>query len=353
MKSVKQERIIFIDTSVFEANNFFEGDRIRQLFKMAENYEVKILLPQIIYDEILNRANKHIIDVVSKLKKTRNDIRILRNLENYDNLIGSIELPQANEEFKIKLDKHIGLSHIDILDYPTINLKKVFNTYFNNEFPFSKGNKKHEFPDAFAIITIEEWCKIKNKKCTIISNDNDLINYKSELIYSTSNLENYLDWLIKEVANEEQAKKKLLNKVLAFCSENKHIIQQNLETWVLYQIKRARLYYAYFELNIYKIEVERYTVRTSDKFSFISVTDDFTVIEIKTNIEYRVQVEIDDEYSFRYDNTKYDEVYQNTTYKIVHEEDAVFAKVRISTPNGEPVSLSIDQINNGQDLEIR
>ncbi len=60
---------IYIDTSIFEANNFLERHRINEIFKLAEEKELGIVLPAITYNEVKSRAiktsKKHQINFVA------------------------------------------------------------------------------------------------------------------------------------------------------------------------------------------------------------------------------------------------------------------------------------------------
>ena len=55
--------------------------------------------------------------------------------------------------------------------------------YFSPETPFEEG-KKHEFPDAIALITLEDWAKTNGKNLLAITRDKGWIAFceKSEWI---------------------------------------------------------------------------------------------------------------------------------------------------------------------------
>lgn len=52
--------IIFIDILIFELNNFLESDRIKEVYKLVERGEIKVVFLELIYDEILNWILKNI-----------------------------------------------------------------------------------------------------------------------------------------------------------------------------------------------------------------------------------------------------------------------------------------------------
>src|ERR1700722_838901 len=149
---------IYIDTSIFEANNFLEGKRINEILKLSEEKNISILLPSVTYFETKNRAIKNIKEAIQKFKSYRDNTRILRNVESISNKFEHIDEDLCIKEFLTIFENRLIKANCLIIEYPTLNIKEVFDKYFKNEFPFSKGDKKHEFPDAFALLSVELWC---------------------------------------------------------------------------------------------------------------------------------------------------------------------------------------------------
>ena len=68
---------VFIDTSVFESENFLMGNKINSLFSLAQSDEIIILLPQLTYEEIKNRIRKRCKESFEYLKE--NKYLVLKN----------------------------------------------------------------------------------------------------------------------------------------------------------------------------------------------------------------------------------------------------------------------------------
>ena len=170
--------IIFIDTSIFEANNFLESKRIKEVFKLAERGHIKVVLPKITYDEILSRIANNIEESHKKFNKFRNDTRVLRNIPSLEGKFDPFDELEVRKELNLKLEEIFAHSNFEILDYPTLNIGEIFKSYFNKKFPFSSGAKKNEFPDAFALKSIEAWAMENNELVLVFSNDSDILNYK-------------------------------------------------------------------------------------------------------------------------------------------------------------------------------
>jgi len=54
----------------------------------------------------------------------------------------------------------------------------LIQKYFQSEPPFSEtGNKKNEFPDAIALISLETWASKNKTKVIVVTSDNDWRNF--------------------------------------------------------------------------------------------------------------------------------------------------------------------------------
>lgn len=61
----------------------------------------------------------------------------------------------------------------------TFNQSKLIDLYFNNKAPFTE-QKKHEFPDAIIILTIDKWSHENHKIPLVITNDKGMSLYDTE-----------------------------------------------------------------------------------------------------------------------------------------------------------------------------
>jgi hypothetical protein len=77
-------------------------------------------------------------------------------------------------------------------------VKNVFGKYFRKEAPFGDEKKKYEFPDAFILEAVENWCTKNDEKMYIISKDKDWEGYAktSKKILYSDNHESIIDNLV-------------------------------------------------------------------------------------------------------------------------------------------------------------
>lgn len=97
---------IFLDTSIFESENFFEGRRIKQFFELGEKGHIRLILPKIVIDEVENRIKKRVREAVNKHKKLirkDKDVQILKNIGSIVSIFYRLML----KDIKVMLCKEI------------------------------------------------------------------------------------------------------------------------------------------------------------------------------------------------------------------------------------------------------
>lgn len=199
-------KIIFLDTSIFESENYFEGRNINILFGLAKENLIHLKITDIVYREVLNRIEIHSIKAVNLFKKQKlnfdRDARILRNtnvLKHHFEKVNFKELKESVKE-KIKGKFHYVIEEfkIEIINTNIANIKEVLDDYFATNPPFKDGIKKTEFPDALSLNAIKIWCEKSSNSVIHLSNDKDFDEYENEAIDCSHDLSSLLEFLFKE-----------------------------------------------------------------------------------------------------------------------------------------------------------
>lgn len=189
-------RNIFLDSNIFEENNFFHSNDIQSIFYYSNIEVINLFMTSISKMELIDRMQNRVIDAKkehNKLVSFINKTRIFRNLNTYDKFEKPIiRVEETIEELSSKLNHIINSSNIKIIKADSVSIEEVFELYYKQAPPFSKG-KKYEFPDAFIIKSIDSWCKLEKKKMLFVTRDLDFLNYKSTHIIFKNNLSNLLD----------------------------------------------------------------------------------------------------------------------------------------------------------------
>lgn len=186
-----------LDTQVFESKSFrlFDGDL--NILKYQIPSWINIVLSEIVNREVLfhrirkaNESNQALKSAISIFQKnTGLDVNQLLsnhlNSLNYENNI--------SKKFELEMKDFLSELRGEVLPFDNGKLaKEMFNRYFKVDAPFgNKKDKKAEFPDAAALLTLEYSAKKMQKFIILVSQDDGWADFaaKSEWVYCVKNLE--------------------------------------------------------------------------------------------------------------------------------------------------------------------
>ncbi len=115
-------------------------------------------------EKVLRSANKQLKISHSQIKKARD----LLTVEGEESTISDLRLRKYYE--------WIGGTIISSSDY--VDLVLLMELYFKTEPPFETGkDKKNEFPDAIALLSVEGWAEANNLNVIAVSQDKGWLNY--------------------------------------------------------------------------------------------------------------------------------------------------------------------------------
>lgn len=166
---------IFIDTSVFDESAYnLSSARFKAFHSLPKNFKLKLLIPDPTDREMRRHIRERSHSAVKSLEDAARRAPFLNQLNDWP-LNETNKVALAN-----KLEEHIerGLSdfrnnfEIQELDYRGIEIREIMNWYDWGHAPFS-DKKKNEFPDAFAIASLNQYHKSSNENIAIISQDRD------------------------------------------------------------------------------------------------------------------------------------------------------------------------------------
>lgn len=361
---------IFVDTGIFEKNNFLDSKAIKQLLKLAEKREITVVIPKITYNEIIARASWRIRAGIEQLNTAKPSMRVMRNTPSKMSLFDKIRPDEVIAEFTQAFAEQMKIANYLELDYPTLNVTEIFTNYFNGDFPFGKGDKKQEFPDAFALATIEQWCKENAYRCYVFSTDKDILNYTSPYLEIVEDYEVFLNermaFVIKrdteaaEAAEFEavtRARNLMVEKAIHHLSIIQEDIKLELSKWLTENLDDDRRYTDVVNyLEVISIDVEDIDISLNPP-EFIDIIEDGVEMEILANVHFIVGVEIPDENTGWFDSEEREWHYFNSTIKNVERDVSIPLRISVemsSYPNNEIAvhKSSITEINEGQDLVI-
>jgi len=171
-----------------EGYKFYEG-LLAQIRQFKES-PVQVIQTDIVHNEAIKHIGQEISKTRSSIEqalrsankqlkiqsKAIDDARRLLSVEGKDHEVASNRLNKYYE--------YIGAEVIDSSEYA--DLAVLMEMYFETEAPFETGkDKKNEFPDAIALLSLEGWAEKNNIRVIAVSQDKGWKNYADDSEYIT------------------------------------------------------------------------------------------------------------------------------------------------------------------------
>lgn len=339
---------IFIDTSEIIGGNYFESTKLSELLKLATECHLRILMPEITFKEVLKHANFALNKAINENKKHKEDSRILRNVPSIKDDFNPYPKREIKEEFFDSLQNKLKRANVVMLPYPTTGIETIFEKYFSGKAPFDKEVKKHEFPDAFALRSVEEWCEQNKSKCVVLAKDKDMTMYKSDHL-EIRKLGDYVDKKVREVGETQL----LRLAEYAYKSEAKRL-QKDIEKWVTDQIDDHTTFDSYFNyFEVHNIEILNLKVELLG-YKFTGASQDSVTFQAEAKIILHVEVEVDDENNGYYDSEDKEWIAMGTKKDTI--EDTLIVPIELLAfkpePDEEVIDFEINSINQNRPLDF-
>lgn len=334
---------IFIDTSTFHQHQFCWYDSQFQYLKHYQDInKVVLYTSEITMEEIKSNIQKKFNEAYNSFNAFKNKSRVLKILdyEPFVNLYEEVDKELALKTLLLKFHDYFKDLKTVVIDTSNVSSNKIFKRYFSNEPPFSQ-KKKSEFPDAFVLEAINLWCKKKNEKMYVISNDSDM----KEYCKNNSNLD-HLDTI-------NQLFDLIVKKDDELSTHIVKIIDNNTEK--ISELVKDKFNYFGFWLEEQEGDVLDINVRSVDiEQEHILMVDQLTVIVgFDTNIEFEAEVEYDDLDTASYDSEDKVLIPWRKIHKNLNRTVDVLAEVKFSFSVDDEKTMTILDINfNKDDISI-
>jgi hypothetical protein len=166
-----------IDTNIFSGAGYaIESGLLAQLDQFATS-EVDLVFSDIVRQEL--RSQSHL---PKKIKDARADLQRATRNAGRERLINDTQVSEAQKALaNAKSDQEIADERLNgfldrcgavVVESTAVTLKEVTDMYFASQPPFEEaGDKKAEFPDAIALLSLEKWARENEKKVLAVSKD--------------------------------------------------------------------------------------------------------------------------------------------------------------------------------------
>lgn len=284
---------VFIDTSVFIAENFFAPDnRIHTLMRLAEEGKINLVLPEITIQEV----RKHIISSVRDAWKQFDRVcKVLRNREDIDKWRKTTNEKKECEHILSLLDSFLTSAKVKVLDYSyCTDTAKVFSAYFDRQKPFGEGMKKDEFPDAFVLAALEKFAREVKHNIIVLSQDPDMSGYESKSL-SCQDYGEYISKKLVEGIALPAFEEMLESEKVSLEAEIKKEVADYLDDFRVYLTCLRLMDVSDHMVSEVKVDLD------TKNYEVLAVTDECIDLELHPEVAFTVDVNYVD-----YDYAQYD-----------------------------------------------
>ena len=286
--------MVFIDTNVFKANNYFSAtSKINKLAELASKGRISIVLTVITKAEII----KHLTRDIERARKSvrKKDNEVLRNIKGIDEYYSALDILNAEKTATELVNTFVKRSgaYVIGLEYCK-DINGIFKKYFKQEFPFSEKKQK-EFPDAFALAALEGYNHSRRNKILVLSTDSDMQNYESDELLAVD----YKKYISDKISEDVD-----LSALYTELSSNSDRLKEVLKSEIEEFLDDESLYYDRVENgDIHYISVDNVLVDfNADKVYINESNEDSIEFELEIHVDYRVGINYDDYTNATYDN---------------------------------------------------
>jgi hypothetical protein len=171
-----QTRNVFLDTQVFVAETFFVGTaKLTALSKLAAEGKICLLMSVVTVAECRSQIEKLVAEAGQVLSKNKRDLAILRNATSLDNsCLARLDKPTVVREITEKFDAFLRDAKVTICRLTGVSIERLFSDYALGKPPFGEAQKKNQFPDAAAMLSLAIWCDAQSQTAYVVSEDKDI-----------------------------------------------------------------------------------------------------------------------------------------------------------------------------------
>jgi hypothetical protein len=191
---------ITIDTNIFDQNHLKLDEGLLKHLRQFKDKLTQYVLSEVIAGELkrhLTRQAQQAKDALASATRKVGDSELLFE-QRYWDLLEKSDTPNAVEAAQRRFDRFLEATGCEIISANKADMDRLIKMYFDPSAPFETSkNKKNEFPDAIALITMEDWAKQNNKKLLAITKDQGWIEFaaESDWIYTEQDLAAGLEML--------------------------------------------------------------------------------------------------------------------------------------------------------------
>jgi hypothetical protein len=130
---------IILDTSVIVKEGYFRSGMMRALLKAAHFMDLKVLMPDVVWDELLGKAEKEIAKRTGAYDKAARGLNAITGKK-----IEPVNAASEFGDYENWLAEEIEKFGIDFLPYPATTTKELVTKSYEGEKPFKEDGDGHK-----------------------------------------------------------------------------------------------------------------------------------------------------------------------------------------------------------------
>ena len=162
---------IFIDTVTYRENRLdWSGKILSTLKSLSRAGTLRLLVTEITKREVYKRIDEELDLALASINKNESVFRQL------DLIAEKTRRDRTSSQTVLRDQFENYLVEANAVNVPLdADPSSILEDYFNGTPPFGAGSKKAEFPDAFVIASLRNWCLKNNRTMYVVSKDQDMV----------------------------------------------------------------------------------------------------------------------------------------------------------------------------------
>ena len=131
---------IFLDTNVIITSQYFRSDFAKLFLKSSHLLGYKIIIPEVVFDEVIGNYKKDLIKKSEPYLKACKDLEaVINDIDVYE-----FDIEQLTDEYEDFFIDLLEQNEVDIPDYPKISPKDLVEAEYRQLKPFKTNGEGHK-----------------------------------------------------------------------------------------------------------------------------------------------------------------------------------------------------------------
>ena len=324
---------VFLDTTEFDAANFsYTSGALSALADLAAGDRVHVFVSDIVLREVRSHIIRAVDESHQAQQKFEAKARILRNSveKAVANRFEKLDQKKLKTELLAQFDEFLKKGKVTVMSSSGVDVKDIFDAYFDKKPPFGEGKKKAEFPDAFSLAATRSWVGKHNQSIYIVSGDRDMRSAcDGNLLIAIDNLSGFLDL----VAFEDKRAEFIHATTRDRFEEIIEIIKKDFEAQGFFLSDK--------DGDVNEVDVTSMELEDVD---ILSIRDDSAELELTVLVRFTADISYADLDNAAYDSEDKKFIYWETIDEKVECEESVNVTVVILLHHDEPEFFQFDDV---------